>query len=74
MRNIDKIRKLKPKKLSSLFNYQYTNACCMCGYEKICDACNNKNGKPCDCYEGGVIWLKQPYNKEEKPWTVYENE
>lgn len=74
MRNIDKIRKLKPKKLSRLFNYQYTNGCELCAYNKICDACNGNDGEACDCYEGGAIWLKQPYNKNEKPWTGYDNE
>lgn len=74
MRNIDKIRKLKAKQLSRLFNYQYTNACEMCGYEKICDACNNANGKPCDCEDGGAIWLKQKYNKKQKCWECIKNE
>ena len=74
MRNIDFIRKLKPKKLSKLFNYQYTDACKMCGYEKICDACNNANGKPCDCVEGGSIWLKQKYKKTDNVWEEYCNE
>lgn len=68
MRNIDKIRKLKLKKLAKLLDYQYANACEMCGYEKICDACNSIDGKPCNCEDGCRIWLKQPYDKNEKVW------
>lgn len=71
MRNVDKIRKLKVKNLAKLFNYQYAEACEMCGFRNVCNAVNEMGEDSCDCNEGTRLWLKQEYNKEEKPWSVY---
>ena len=74
MRNIDKIRKLKPKKLSIFFNHYYTEPCESCVYEKMCTAADNGNGTAFDCYEGCRIWLKQKYNKSDKCWECLKGE
>lgn len=67
MRNIDFIRKMKPKTLAKFMVYQ------------ICDGCNccvNRKNKPCpettldtECFNGIKKWLKQSYNPNDKVWS-----
>lgn len=55
MRNIDYIRKMKPKELA-LFLNSLEYGCATCAYEKVCTF---KTADNYDCATGIKKWLKQ---------------
>lgn len=55
MRNIDYIRKMKPKELA-LFLNSLEYGCVTCAYEKVCTF---KTADNYDCATGIKKWLKQ---------------
>ena len=68
MRNIDKIRKMKPQDLSEFIMYLWDKGCEACVYDGKCDE------KQRSCIKGTKKWLKLPYEKDEEIWAKYKEQ